>query len=488
MKRISGILSMILVLFLTSCGEKSADLTLLHWNDFHSKNIPWVPSSYNPDHNTVGGYAMFDAYLDALQDSFPNSLKIHAGDDFQGSPICSMTKGASQIEILNAVQPDFFTIGNHEFDYSWKNLDSLRRHLAGFDMYAANLVDSESGQLSAPGYKVFKRNGYRFALIGITHPHLDGLTLPENLEGISVLDPAEVVQDVINELKGQGIDLFIAVTHIGIGADKALAEAVPELDLIIGGHSHTYLKKALKVNGVYIVQADDHGRYVGVTRFHVENGDITSLNMDYVETVHGVYEPSEDVKKIVDNYEGKLEAVMNKQIGTLEIPWTRGGGETNIGSWMADAYRLRVGADVGIQNDGGIRKDLAAGPILVRDIWEIAPFGNAIVTFDMNGKDLLDAFDWMGRNRRSMQLSGVKLVLEKGAGLISATVGGKSIDPDKNYKIVTNNYTASHMDKYFGKAVSDFKETGLLDRDVLLDAVRKQKNIASRVEGRIIWK
>ncbi|RKY52716.1 MAG: hypothetical protein DRP93_07670, partial [Candidatus Neomarinimicrobiota bacterium] len=264
MKYFNALIAFMLLL-LMSCSAPSADITILHWNDFHSHNTPWTPTSYNKDKNEVGGYAVFDAYLDSLEKVYPGALRVHAGDDFQGSPMCAVTKGLSQIEILNKVQPDFFTIGNHEFDYSWKHLDSLRLNVAKFGMYAANLIDTKTGECATPQFRVFVRKGYRFALIGITHPELDFLTMPKNLEGIEVSDPVETTQNLINTLKKRKIDLFIVVSHIGIDADRKLAEAVPEIDLIIGGHSHTYMRQAENVNGVWIVQADDHGRYVGVT-------------------------------------------------------------------------------------------------------------------------------------------------------------------------------------------------------------------------------
>ena len=247
------------------CSAPSADITILHWNDFHSHNIPWTPTNYNKDKHEVGGYAVFDAYLDSLEKVYPGALRVHAGDDFQGSPMCAVSRGLSQIELLNKVKPDFFTLGNHEFDYSWSHLDSLRRHVAKFGMYAANLIDTETGESATPQFRVFVRKGYRFALIGLTHPELKFLTMPKNLEGVEVADPVETAKDLINRLEKRKIDLFIVVSHMGIGADRRLAEAVPDIDLIIGGHSHTYMSNAENVNGVWIVQADDQGRYVGVT-------------------------------------------------------------------------------------------------------------------------------------------------------------------------------------------------------------------------------
>ncbi|MFA6619016.1 MAG: bifunctional UDP-sugar hydrolase/5'-nucleotidase [Candidatus Neomarinimicrobiota bacterium] len=485
MKRFTILLSL-LMLVLVACSSNVADITILHWNDFHAHNISWVPTNYNPEGHMVGGYAVLDAYLDSLEKVYPGALKVNAGDDFQGSPISSMTKGYSQIEILNKVKPDFFTLGNHEFDYGWKNLDSLRRNEAKFMMYSANLLDSESGETVTPEFRIFKRDGYTFALIGITTPYLDELTIPKNLEGLKLADPAETVKNVMKKLESRNIDLFIVVSHMGIGLDKKLAREVPEIDLIVGGHSHTYLREAVNENGVWIVQANAHGRYIGVTSFHVEKGEITELEMDYVETVTNKIRPSKDIAEIVMRQEAALVEVMDEIIGQLETPWTRRGLETNLGNWIADAFRHKTRVDVAMMNNGGIRKDLAAGDIKVRDIWEISPFGNTLVTFEWTGKELWDAMDKMTKSGRSMQVSGIQMTFKKDKGLISAKVAGKNIDPDRVYTICMNNYSASQGEKYFGTKIDDVLETGLIDRDVLLEEVRRNPNINSKVEGRLI--
>jgi 2',3'-cyclic-nucleotide 2'-phosphodiesterase (5'-nucleotidase family) len=485
MKYFNAIIVFVL-LVLMSCSAPSADITILHWNDFHSHNTPWVPTSYNKDQHTVGGYAVFDAYLDSLQRVYPGALRVHAGDDFQGSPTCAVTKGVSQIEILNKVKPDFFTIGNHEFDYSWHYLDSLRLNLAKFGMYAANLIDTETGESATPQFRVFIRKGYRFALIALTNPYLNELTMPKNLEGVRVADPIETARNLINTLGSRGIDLFVVVSHMGIGMDKKLAEEVPEVDLIVGGHSHTYMREAEEVNGVWIVQADDHGRYVGVTNFHVEKGDITDLTMKYVETVVGKIKPSKDVAEIVNAYEADIAEKMDEVIGTLQRPWRSGGDESNLGNWIADAFRDATGADIAMMNNGGIRKSMNAGPIKVRDIWEISPFGNTLVTFEWTGKELMEALDFMAKHGRSMQVSGLYMMIGRKEGLVDLIVNGEEVDPEKTYKICLNNYSASQAEKYFGKKIETMTETGLIDRDVLVRAVRKEPVINSEIEGRVI--
>ena len=353
-------------------------------------------------------------------------------------------------------------------------------------MYAANLIDVESGEAATPQFRIFLRKGYRLAMIALTHPGLDELTLPKNLKGVRVEDPIVTAQNLITTLESRGIDLFVVVSHMGIGMDRKLAEAVPEIDLIVGGHSHTYMREAEQVNGVWIVQADDNGRYVGVTNFHVESGDITDLTMEYVETVVGKLKPSKDVAEVVDKYESVIAEKMDEVIGTLETPWSGRGDESNLGNFIADAFREATGADIAMMNNGGIRKSMNPGPIKVRDIWEISPFGNTLVTFEWTGKELVEALDYMAKEGRTMQVSGMVIMLEHREGLIDMLVNNKPVDPNKVYTVCLNNYSASQGEKYFGKKINNIKKTGLIDRDVLVKKVRKDPVIKSEIEGRVI--
>ncbi|MDZ7820779.1 MAG: 5'-nucleotidase C-terminal domain-containing protein [Candidatus Marinimicrobia bacterium] len=178
---------------------------------------------------------------------------------------------------------------------------------------------------------------------------------------------------------------------------------------------------------------------------------------------------------------------MDEKIGELKTPWVRRSGESNIGNWIADAYRKASGADIAIMNNGGIRKNQEAGPVTVRDIWEIAPFGNRLVTFEWTGEELLEALNNMAIKRRHLQFSGIRLVLEDGGGLVGATVDGDPVDPGSTYTIATNDYSASQAPNYFDMPVPDYRDTGWLDREVMIRAVRENPDINTEVEGRIIY-
>jgi 2',3'-cyclic-nucleotide 2'-phosphodiesterase (5'-nucleotidase family) len=183
---------------------------------------------------------------------------------------------------------------------------------------------------------------------------------------------------------------------------------------------------------------------------------------------------------------------MNKVIGKLKSPWIcNSRGESNIGNWIADVTRAYFQTDIAFQNSGGIRKGLAAGPITVRDIWEISPFDNTIVIVRVTGIQLLNILDWRIKNPRDLlQTSGLtRFYNTKNKTLIEATVNGNPIIPDKIYTIATNNYILGHIERFFGLSEKDVlvEDTGVIGRDILLLAVKKQKIIDTKIEGRLVF-
>ncbi|MEA3501114.1 MAG: bifunctional UDP-sugar hydrolase/5'-nucleotidase [Candidatus Marinimicrobia bacterium] len=483
-KIISSFLMIIMIVSLIVANDK---IVILHWNDVHAHNTPWKPVHHNPKNHFVGGYAYLDAYLDSLLIVYPQAMKMNAGDDYQGTPVSSISKGLSQIEILNVVNPDFFTIGNHEFDYGWKKFAELKKS-AEFDIYGANVLDEKTEKPLLKEYKILNHNGKKIAVLGVTTDDLPGLTLSENLDGLKIASTIETTKKIVEELKKKNIHLIIALTHIGIGEDKKLAKAVPELDLIVGGHSHTYLDEAVIIGNTHIVQVASYGRYIGEFKFSCDETKITDFDYKLIEVISENISPSADVKKVVDKWEDKVSKEMDIVIGTLKSDWVRRGVESNLGNWLADAMKKEVKTDIAFTNNGGIRKDLAAGDIKVRDIWEIAPFGNTFVIFTIDGKQLLNMAEYMVKNNEIMQQSGLKLTIKKDENkLLEVLVNGKKIDPNKKYSIVTNNYVFDHMKGYFGFIPNNHIETGLIDRNVFIKAVKEQKVIDSKVEGRIVF-
>ena len=218
---------------------------------------------------------------------------------------------------------------------------------------------------------------------------------------------------------------------------------------------------------------------------------IINYNYEYIRTIQGKVKHDPEVKKIVDFMDAKIADKMDKQIGVLKTAWDRRSNrESNIGNWFTDAIKEHFKTDIAFQNSGGIRKDLSAGPITIRDVWEISPFANTIEIIKVRGDTLKQMMQWRVRHSHDLlQTSGMKRVYNsKTDSLLELTVNGKKIEKHATYTIATNNYITGHAKRFFGIPASELniKYTGIVGRDVLIEDIKDKETIHSEVEGRII--
>lgn len=505
---------LILLTAFFACGTYTQDLkevTILHWNDFHARNQPYKVSKKDsvtgePVYYWVGGVGSMTGYLNKYRT--PNSLVLNAGDDFQGTPISNFTRGRSQIEILNSYNIDAFVLGNHEFDYSQYSLDSALGH-AYFDYLSCNVYMQSKNKLMGEPFVVKEVNGVKFGIIGLTLPDLFETSLPANVTDLVMLNVDSVLSVNINEVKSKGADVVVLLSHSGLDEDKKFAEKFfADIDIIVGGHSHSTLFKPVRKNGVVIVQAGSYGRNLGKLdlKIDTEKDTIVDSYGTLIETVldSAIYDKNAAarVDKMIEEYLPQLSV----KIGKLEVDWRASySDESNLGQFEADAFRMKTGADIGFVNGGGLRKSLLKGDILVGDIWEINPFGNEIQTINVSGKTL-----------KQMMKNNIKIRLEKmskGEGaellhnsgltysydskkanegsddfIVSMNIGRAEVNDEAMYTIATNNYVISQFKKFFGEISEPItpKETGWNDRDLIIEVVKETGVINNTVEKRVV--
>lgn len=486
------------ILLTATLYSQEAAVTILHWNDFHSQNMPFQVRSRNRATNTdttflVGGSATLASYLKKYSRGDSVTITLNAGDDFQGTPISTITKGASQITLLNLLKPTAFALGNHDFDYGRTSLTELLK-TADFNVISANLIDTKTHKPFVKKYILTKSGGAIIAVIGLMTTELPTLSLPKNIAGLEVNDLAQTVNSLVPELKQQGADIIVALTHQGVMEDSLLAVQCPDLDVIVGGHSHTPLFKPKYLNGILIAQAGSRGRWLGRIdlKIDTQRDTVLSSSSELIECRTADITPDPVVAQTVDQLENLADKELNEVVAELTTDWKKSGsGESNIGNWISDAMRDYAKTDIAFQNSGGIRKEVLAGKLTVRDFWEISPFGNTLVTFTVPGSTLRSMIaHQVTVNDDFCQVSGMTIVYSMKNGekvLHNIKVGKKLIDDKRNYSIVTNNYVAAQAKKYFGIDLPESSVTPLnvIDRDILIEAARAQRKITSVVDHRI---
>ena len=239
-------------------------LTLLHSNDMHGDFL-----AEDIDQNLVGGISMLSGYINKVRVEEENVIYAIAGDMFRGSIIDSEFQGLSTIQIMNMLGPDIATVGNHEVDYGIAHLLFLEK-CADFPIINANLhITTNHARLFDP-YKILEVGGMKILFIGILTDVALAQCKTDGLIGtfVTLEDAANEVGKICNTYNALDIDFTVLLTHIGFEEDKALAEILDPawgVDVIIGGHSHTFLDEPAVVNGIPIVQAgtgtDQIGRF-----------------------------------------------------------------------------------------------------------------------------------------------------------------------------------------------------------------------------------
>jgi len=463
-----------------------AHLVVAHTNDLHAHFSPnrasWLPGE--PD---IGGFSELSAHIRALEATHGEAevLVLDGGDILTGTPLMEFeargAKGGAMLDFMEAAGTDAWVLGNHEFDLGYSNISTLVA-ASGIPALSANLDAPDGsgapGMLGLQDHHIFERSGIRIGVFGLTTDRLAHLTSGDATAMMAVRDLEEVAREQVAILEPQ-VDLVVALTHIGIERDKALADAVPGIDLIVGGHSHTPLYTPVQVGQTWIVQAGSYARHIGVAEMTVEDGRIQRFSGVLRDLVPGTAEadPSPAVVALQSEWSEKIAGHFDQSVGSVSQTLSRtSSGESPLGRWSADMLKTYAEVQVGIYNPGGLRADLVAGPLTRRGLYEVFPFANAVVRFEMSGEELFglllrNASAEMDGGRGAMQMSGVRCTWRVRFGapeIVEARVGDTPVDPDGRYTAVTNSYV---IDRWTYNLGFEPRKTEALQADILEAAV-----------------
>jgi 5'-nucleotidase/UDP-sugar diphosphatase len=481
-------------------------IRILHVNDFHGFAEPYTPFGAG---EPAGGVAWLAAGAGTLRSEKP-TLLLAAGDMIQGNNWANLSRGESVIELMNLMGFDALTVGNHEFDFGQA---VLRKRVAEaqFPVLGANV----EGLDALRPYVIRELGGVRVAIVGVVTEDTPVSTHPKNVAGLEFRAAAETLARYVPELRRRA-DVVVVLSHSGYAADRKLAEQVPGIDLIVGGHSHTRVEPPSRVGASVIVQAWEHGKALGVLDITVENGMVTAVDgrLEEIRPDRGVPDPA--VRSLVEKYRRQVDVVLDGRVGETVVALDGENvrkRETNFGDLVADIMRAASGADAAVINGGVIRASVARGPILVKDIYTALPFDIYIVAIRLTGRELLGALDHGVAQVENgagafPQVSGLAFGYNPsapaGARVREVRIGGQPLDPDREYTVATNDFLAAGGDGYtaFGDAIKASRDFALVGgllkgeklvyndsgrwlRDVVIDYLKEKNRIAPAVDGRI---
>lgn len=452
-------------------------------------------------------------------------LLLSGGDINTGVPESGLLKAEPDFKGMSLLGYDAMAIGNHEFDNPISIIRQQEKW-SGVPFLAANIYDEKTHKRLFRPYLVKKIMGKKIYIIGLTTEDTKTLTHRENTKNIYFRPAVDEARELVPQIKNDA-DLIIFVTHMGhydngnhgtlAPGDVTLARQVPDIDIIVGGHSQDPLFTPDMVGKTAILQAYEWGKYVGKIdmaiirgKMVVEDYKLIPVNLKKKVVASNGKEIYQNIEKeipedkmvydFLHDYYKKGVALTEKVIGQTKavINGDRQNvrsKQTDMGHLIAYAQRKKVGADIGIVNGGGIRAGLPAGNITYRDVLTVHPFGNTVCTVDLTGKELKEFFKQFLHITRPSggypQVSGAQ-VLFKGKKLVSLQVGGKEIQDQHVYKLAINNYLAAGGDLYPNlKGHPSYRDTGHVDASILRDFVLEYSPISMKGEltrGGITWK
>lgn len=491
LKKFFGVLIALMIFNSAICA--AAELVIFHTNDMHSR------IQDTDDRGNSIGLAEIAAAVKTVKAKNPATLWLDAGDTFHGMPIITISKGENLVPLLNAAGVDAMTAGNHDFNYGSKQLEKLAKQLK-FPLLDANVIRRSNGKTVFKPYKIFKVNGIKVGVFGLSTPETAFKTNPKNVTEVEFLNPVDVSKEMIKQLRPK-CDVLIALMHMGVDASseftsERIARETDGIDLIVDGHSHTALPDGIRIKDTLIVQAGYYEHFLGKATIEVENHKIVSKKaqlLDNNEIKSMAPRPDKqilDELKIVNAKAEKLldevVAHSDKHLSSERLLVRR--NESELGNLAADSFRWAANSDIAICNGGGLRADLPAGDVKKRDIMAIFPFGNTLRVAEIKGSTIREMLEhsveyYPASFGGFLDVSGLTFSYDPSKPgkhrVKDVFVDGQPLDENKTYTIALADFQTYGGDDY--TMLKDLKivgEYGTFD-EILADYLNKvgMKNI-----------
>ena len=494
------------------------EIIILHTNDIHCGIT---------DNMGIDKVAQYKK--DLKKQGHPVAL-ADAGDAIQGAPIGKLSTGESIIKIMNAVGYDFVIPGNHEFDYGMARFLQLApRQKCGY--YSCNFVDVKTRKPILKPYKILAMGGKKIGFVGVTTPETLVTSTPKYFQDqngkfiYSFCEDQtgeklyEAVQRAVNDVRKEGADYVFLVGHLGTDgsipywSSGAVAANTYNIDAIIDGHSHEqYIPphKVINKAGKEVLVAQTGTKVQSLGKMTIrEDGTITS------ELVKGLKEADKKVTKLVAKENKKFEPILKQPVGEAMVELTVNdpktgkrrvrNGETNLGDFVADAYRFVLDTDISMVNGGAVRNTIKKGVFTYNDLLQAFPFGNMCTVIEATGQQIVDALevgasDYPGEHGAFMQVSGISYAIDPSvpSGLVidakgnfvevkgerrvkDVMINGKPINLNGKYTVGGTPYVL----KDGGHGLVMFKQSRLLKDGIMTDVDAIMEYVQNHLNAKV---
>lgn len=478
-------------------------ITILHSNDLHGDFL-----AEEVDSRLVGGVSMLSGYVSKVRREEKNTIYCIAGDMFRGSVIDSEFRGISTIEIMNMLSPDVVTVGNHEIDYGIAHLLFLEK-CAKFPIINANLHITTNNARLFKSHQLIEIDGMKVLFIGIITETVLSMARKEALIGgfVDIHDAASEVERICNAYHSLDVDCTVLLTHIGFEEDKLLAAKLdPTLgvDIIIGGHSHTYLEKPEEVNGILIAQVGMGTDQIG--RFDLEidtdTNRVCGFSWESIPITDAYCPRDKALEDILNPYKRKAEKKYSRVVTRLKRGLTHPSWyeETELGGLLADILQESLQLDMMLVGSGSVRVSEFGPIVLFSDLMECLPYDDSAIAIWVTGAQLkkmilymLRDEVWEGSHCEFFQFSkGVRVIYDKqSCSLEEFSLHGEPIEDNRTYKIGLQYYFYLNIKEFFSVSREEFEVNGTPRRiatscrEVLDEYLSCHQGLDRQISGRL---
>ncbi|WP_105659858.1 bifunctional UDP-sugar hydrolase/5'-nucleotidase UshA [Cronobacter dublinensis] len=521
--------------------DKTYNITILHTNDHHGH---FWRNEYG-EYGLAAQKTLVDSVRREVTAQGGSVLLLSGGDINTGVPESDLQDAEPDFRGMNLIGYDAMAVGNHEFDNPLSVLRQQQKW-AKFPLLSANIYQKSTNERLFKPWAIFKAQGIKIAVIGLTTDDTAKIGNPEFFTDIEFRKPADEAKLVIQELQqNEKPDVIIAATHMGhydngdhgsnAPGDVELARALPPgaLTMIVGGHSQDPVcmasenKKQVdyvpgtpcapdRQNGTWIVQAHEWGKYVGRADFQFRNGEMKlvryqlipinlkkKVTWDNGESERVLYTPqipeNPQMLSLLTPFQKKGQAQLMVKIGSVNgrLEGDRSKVrfvQTSMGHLILNAQIARTGADFAVMSGGGIRDSIEGGDITYKDVLKVQPFGNTLVYVDMTGKEVVEYLTAVAQKKPDSgaypQFANVSFTASGGA-LNDLKIKGEPVDPAKTYRMATLSFNATGGDGYppIDKKPG-YVNTGFVDAEVLKQYIQQSSPLdvnAFEPKGEVSW-
>jgi len=512
-------------------------LDVMFTNDIHGGIDRYKATFINPSFPPeLGGGASAATYINEVRGLTDkknrDNLLVDAGDFFQGHPVGTMTNGKAVIDYMNMIKYDLSVVGNHEYDILEEELIETYK-TAKFPILACNIVKRGTTELVdyVQPYIIVNKMGLKIGIIGVSTTDTEKMSYPENIKNIDVLPAKDELEKYVKIVRSKNVDILIVVGHLGLpyepepayqkryikesnyektrywGYDaQEIVHEVEGIDVLFGGHMHKGFAKPWEDPDTHtlVFQGYAYGSSIGHITLKIDKDTKTISGYKIPAIREGVlvtvfedeFIPNKLIGDKILAQQKIAEAGMDEIIGEASIYLSRlGSGPQNlIGNLVCEAMKEFTDADFSFINLGGIRADISSGPITQRNVFDVMPFDNQIVMFEVDGKFLKKIIETrVEGGRHGLRVAGIEVVVNRKRKnfdrITKLLIGGEPWKADKIYKITTTDFLLQGnaglalLTQISEDQITRY-ETNL--RDSIVEYIKNNSPVSAKIDKR--WK